>query len=537
MFRTIRESGPKIRASFRLAIYLQAVLVYLAFLWISYTNITADELTQANNSMLSEANYLCLQLQSLDERSAAFQRIIETSGRTTAELAGSDPVAYRLLADPVGDVLSGYTLAETGTVAILSGKTVIVSDDERVPAGSDIQELIGEEAFAAIEPSISENRLQQVALGGAFPDDEDGYLVAARQGAYTVVIIEPSSMVFRDRDATVARETTAAVLMVLVALVIVDILLSQLVARRIDKTNEALARITSGELDVAVEERGFREFRTLARGINVTVDALKGWIAEAESRIDAELATAKTIQESQLPRDLPSSLDGNRFDIYASMDPAREIGGDFYDYFPVGEGSSPDEGKLAFIIADVSSKGIPAALFMMKAKALLREFVVGTMDLGAAVSEANHVLCDGNNTNMFVTAWIGVLDYASGHIEYVNAGHNPPLLHHEGAWTWMDKRSGPMLGLFDVSYRVHTIDCAPGDTLLLYTDGVTEAFDVDERLYGEDRLLAFVEAQEGDGARDLAVRELAKALRTDVAAHATGAEQSDDITILALKMM
>ena len=133
---------------------------------------------------------------------------------------------------------------------------------------------------------------------------------------------------------------------------------------------------------------------------------------------------------------------------------------------------------------------------------------------------------------MFVTAWIGVLDSGSGHVDYVNAGHNPPLLWNRAqGWQWLRERSGTPLGLFELPYRAHEVDCEAGDMLLLYTDGVTEAFDADENLYGEERLLSVAE----EGFR-LHPRELLEAVRADVAAHAAGAEQSDDITVLTLEV-
>jgi anti-sigma regulatory factor (Ser/Thr protein kinase) len=313
---------------------------------------------------------------------------------------------------------------------------------------------------------------------------------------------------------------------------IVSRLLNSVVARRIDEENATLEQIVAGNLDARAEAGGTREFESLSEGINVTVKTLKGWISEAETRMDAELATARAIQESALPRTFPPYPDILKFDVYASMSAAKQVGGDFYDFFLVGDDSSAESGKVGFIVADVSGKGVPAALFMMRAKALLHDYVGSGMELGEAVSEANRQLLEGNDEGMFVTAWVGVLDYGTGHVDYVNAGHNPPLLwQRDGGWRWMRKKSGPVLGLFELPYRAHEVECDAGDMFLLYTDGVTEAFDVHEKLYGEDRLLAVAE----DGYR-LHPRELLEAVRADVAAYAEGAEQSDDITVLALEV-
>ena len=188
--------------------------------------------------------------------------------------------------------------------------------------------------------------------------------------------------------------------------------------------------------------------------------------------MDAELAAAKTIQESALPRVVPPYPDILKFDVYATMGAAKEVGGDFYDFFLIGDGCTPEAGKLGFVMADVSGKGVPAALFMTKAKTQLRDYMESGMELGEAVENANRQLVDGNDAGMFVTAWAGVLDYATGRVDFVNAGHNPPLLwqsepgaggsSERGSWRWLAERSGMPLGLFDgFPYEAHSVECRP----------------------------------------------------------------------------
>ena len=184
------------------------------------------------------------------------------------------------------------------------------------------------------------------------------------------------------------------------------------------------------------------------------------------------------------------------------------------------------------MIADVSGKGVPAALFMMKAKTQIRDYVESGMELGEAVENANRQLCDGNDAGMFVTAFVGVYDYANGHVDFVNAGHNPPLLWQETDWRWLTEKSGLPLGLFEgLPYQAYSVDCKIGDQFLIYTDGVTEAMDVDGALYGEEQLIKLARAN-----YPLHPRELIECVRRDVARHSTGAIQSDDITILALEV-
>ena len=213
------------------------------------------------------------------------------------------------------------------------------------------------------------------------------------------------------------------------------------------------------------------------------------------------------------------------------MQPAREVGGDFYDFFLIGDECDAQSGRLGFVVADVSGKGVPAALFMMAAKTAIRGYMESGMDPGEAFENANRKLCAGNDSAMFVTAFAGVLDYASGRIVYVNAGHNAPLIWQQGEWSQLEGKSGLPLGVFDgMPYRAFECTCAIGDELLLYTDGVTEAMDVDDALYGLDRLRALL-----DDNYDLHPRELIELVRHDVARFSEGAEQADDITMLALE--
>ena len=538
----LEAKGIGIRGLFRVSILIVVALASLVLAITSYVRITAEEEAKAEASIRSEVDYLYLQLESLGNRADTFTKIVDSAGIDLQKLKSVNPEGFLLLSDPTGDILTGYTLAETGTVFIFADDTVISSDDGRVPAGSSVRELLGDEVCASIDASIQDGQLQTVPYRGVFDEpggpgsygdkDDQAVLLARQQGDYTVVIIEPTSMVYRDRSAVMGREAFVGIVLLLAVSIIVDRLLSLLIARRIDKTNEALKRITSGDLEARVETNGTREFKSLASGINVTVEALQGWIAEAETRMDSELAAARAIQESALPRTFPPYPDITKFDVYATMDAAREVGGDFYDFFLIGD-SGPDSGKLAFLIADVSGKGVPAALFMMKAITLIRRDLLGGSELGKAIENANEELADGNDTCMFVTMWVGVLDYETGHVEYVNAGHNPPLLwKEETGWCWLEEKSGLPLGLIvGNSYDTLSLDCNVGDKILLYTDGVTEAMSKEGELYGEGRLE--VVANENVETRP---EELVRAVRRGVASHAQDAEQSDDITILAIEV-
>ena len=236
---------------------------------------------------------------------------------------------------------------------------------------------------------------------------------------------------------------------------------------------------------------------------------------------------AADIQENAIPRIFPPYPDEKRMDLFASMEPAREVGGDFYDFYFTG----PD--RLLFLVADVSDKGVPAALFMMRAKTILKNLAQTGLPLAEAVQAANEALCEGNAANMFVTAWVGEIDLASGTVLYVNAGHNAPLVLRakDGSATYLHSRPGLVLGSMPgMKYRSGEIALAPGDAIYLYTDGVTEQADVRGQLYGEERLLAFLAG--GDFLTH--PETCTDAVRADVEAYAAGAPQSDDRTQLLL---
>lgn len=234
--------------------------------------------------------------------------------------------------------------------------------------------------------------------------------------------------------------------------------------------------------------------------------------AAADARTAADLSIARTIQMSSLPSADGAFMECMEFTLAAECRPAREVGGDFYDFFHL------PGGRLAFLVADASGKGVPGAMFMMEAKNVLRNCLVGSADVAEGVAEANRRLCAGNKAEMFVTAWIGVLD-RSGTFEYVNAGHNRPFIRRaDGTVEKVTGKGGRFLGMFeDAEYRASTLHLRPGDLLYLYTDGITEAMDAARKQFGEGRLVA--ELASGR-------RKIAEAVDAFVA----GAEQSDDMT-------
>ena len=237
-----------------------------------------------------------------------------------------------------------------------------------------------------------------------------------------------------------------------------------------------------------------------------------------------DLEMAKDIQLSALPSVFPPFPDVHSFSIWASMETAKEVGGDFYDFYFTG----PD--RVIFLVADVSGKGVPAAMFMMRAKTLLKSAAQTGKPIAQVFDDANDALCEGNSSNTFVTAWAGELNIKTGHVVYVNAGHNFPVVRRGGRCEFLKSRPSLVLGVMPgVHYRAGELQLEPGDEIYLYTDGITEQPNASGEAYGDGRLLGMVS---GCALRDGA---LLKAVLDDVRGHAAGAEQADDCTQLVMR--
>ncbi len=305
------------------------------------------------------------------------------------------------------------------------------------------------------------------------------------------------------------------------------------VARPIVKLSEDVRRAGEGDLSYRSDIHSGDEIELLGESFERMTASLKAYIenltrvtAEKE-RIGAELSVATRIQASMLPCIFPPFPNRPEFDLYAVMIPAKEVGGDFYDFFMV------DEDHLAVVIADVSGKGIPAALFMMTAKTLIKTLAQAGIPPAKVLEEANARLCEGNEAEMFVTAWIGVLEISTGQFAFANAGHNAPLIRRKGeCFEALKTRPGFVLaGMEGTRYQQAETALLPGDMLYLYTDGVTEAANPEEKLYGEGRLKRALDARYTAN-----LKSLLNGVKEDIDAFASGAEQSDDITMLVLRV-
>ncbi|MBR6534717.1 MAG: SpoIIE family protein phosphatase [Clostridia bacterium] len=339
---------------------------------------------------------------------------------------------------------------------------------------------------------------------------------------YCIIAAMPESEAMFMRDASLYTSIFMQVIIFSTLFVFIYILIKRVIINNLQKINDTLSRITKGDLNVTVNVRSNKEFSSLSDDINSTVSTLKRYIAEAAARIDKELEYAKQIQLSALPTNFPSNED---FDIYAQMIAAKEVGGDFYDFYKLSDKT------VAFLAADVSGKGIPAAMFMMTAKTIIKDLAENGMAVNDIFTKANEKLCENNESGMFVTAWMGILDLSTGNVQFANAGHNPPILKRaDGSFEYLKTRAGFVLaGMEDICYRVGEITLFPGDRLFLYTDGVPEATNPDNELYGEKRLLNFMNKYD-----HMSATELLPALKANIDEFVGTAPQFDDITMLML---
>lgn len=246
--------------------------------------------------------------------------------------------------------------------------------------------------------------------------------------------------------------------------------------------------------------------------------------AEAKSAMQRELDIAASTQRELVPHTFPPFPDRKDIDVHACLHPARQVGGDLYDYFINGD-------ELYFCIGDVSGKGAPASLFMAATHYLFRS-VAASMPMEKAVCQINLSLCTDNTQCMFVTFWFGRLDLNTGELQYVNAGHNAPILSHEGKTSYMPESVNMPLGVWEEEeYKAQSISLAPGDTLLLYTDGVTEAMNEEKELFGDDAALAAFSQKKSETSERI-INHITECVNN----HAEGTEQSDDITMLCIKI-
>ena len=299
----------------------------------------------------------------------------------------------------------------------------------------------------------------------------------------------------------------------------------------LDNLHKGVERVAQGDLSNPIEVKTTDEIGDLAKAFNKMISDLKEYIGNLQrttaikERIQSELNVGKDIQKRMLPHVFPAFPARDEFDVFAIMEPAKEVAGDFYDFFFI------DEKRFCFIISDVSGKGVPSALFMVIAKTLLQTEAQRDYPLNEVLANVNNALTVNNDTAMFATTFCAILDLTSGDLQIVNAGHNPPLIgNQKEGYRYMEVDQNIALGIFEgFGFKINKSKIKAGDKILLYTDGITEAFNPEEELFSEERLLDIM-----NQSNDETSEQLVTNIRKEIKKFTKDAEQSDDITVLVV---
>lgn len=348
---------------------------------------------------------------------------------------------------------------------------------------------------------------------------------------WSVAIICPHADVFAQVDR-MEKIVLGVILVGLALLLLFCVRIISNVTRPLKHFAKAAAEIAGGNFRAPLPDiRSRDEMGKLHQSFDLMQHSLVSYIAELQvttsnkERIESELRIASEIQMGMIPKIFPPFPDRDDIDLYAVLQPAKEVGGDLYDFFI-------DSNRLYLAIGDVSGKGVPASLLMAVTRSLFRSIAVHLEDPTRIVDSMNSSIAETNESNMFVTLFVGVIDLATGKMSYCNAGHNPLLvIQPDGTVSFLDMLSNIPIGVFPgFAYRTQQITIAPGTMLFLYTDGLTEAENEAKELYSDPRLMDEVQAH-----AHLSPRELTQYVMESVHRHAGEAEQSDDLTILTIK--
>lgn len=321
-----------------------------------------------------------------------------------------------------------------------------------------------------------------------------------------------------------------------IILIVIASILSYYLSKKITNPlimlNRGAVIIGNGDLDYKIDVKTGDEiedlsnaFNKMAEDLKIHIEDLKRTTAEKE-HIESELKIAHKIQTSMLPRIFPPFPERKEISIYAMMNPAKDVGGDLFDFFFI------DKSRLCFLVGDVSGKGVPAALFMVITKTLLKNQALLGSSTGEILSVVNNLLCAENEELMFVTVFIAILNTETGELQYSSAGHNPPLISLQGKdYEYMKlKKSFVLAGMENFKFFTDSIVIQPSDSIFIYSDGVTEAMNADSEQFSENRL-----KQHLAGLQDKSEKEIINSVQKEIELFVKDAPQSDDITMLVLK--
>jgi sigma-B regulation protein RsbU (phosphoserine phosphatase) len=434
------------------------------------------------------------------------------------------------------DIVSSIRVLETGYGFLLSRNGVFLAHPRQ-----DI--VMNESLFSLAEerndPDLREIGRQMATGKSGFISFQtiDGvsswmYYAPLQQVGWTLGVVFPKDELLADiRTLTLTMAGMGLAGILVLAMVVVFI--SGSVTKPIRALALASGKVAAGDFDAGLPEPRLKdEVGALTRDFRIMQDSLKDHIRRlmettaARERMESELKIAHDIQMSILPKTFPPFPTREEFDLYAMIAPAREVGGDFYDFFQLGDN------LLCFVIGDVSGKGVPAALFMAVSKTLIKSFAKEDITPEEVLSHVNQELAAENEACMFVTLFCGLFDMKSGEVQYANAGHNPPLvIKKDGTIEWLPRGRSLVLGAIQgIRYESERIRLSPGDSLFLYTDGVTEAMNHADELFSEERL-----ANALSGSAGMEIEAAIGKIMDAIYSFSDGAPQSDDITMMMIR--
>jgi len=507
---------------------------------------------------ISVASYRTSRQQVIDQ----YAQLARGAAHATAALINADRISafiddgpdqdYFATVDRLENLKEAFGLSYLYVVRpIGDGRLLYVFDISSDESNPDLVEKLGEQTVEYDVYGVIEDAYQNgtIATEPIITDSEYGWLASvyiplrASDGTITGVIgvDMPMSRELQDVRLQTVRIVTLAGLIILGSLAVLLLLTERRVLNPIVRLSNHMKSFDSdvGNLDDFDPPRSRDELQDIGESYNLLLANLRSYahnlaaVTAEQERISTELGVAAQIQSAILPSttelfsDEASKIDSDRLQLSARMIPAFEVGGDFYDFFTLGDQ------QVAVVIADVSGKGIPASLFMMIAKTLIKVAAQNGEEPQEVLYRVNNLLSQHNDAAMFVTVFLGYLDLESGLLTYANAGHNPPLIKHaiEPWETLQCPASFVVGGLADTHYQQACVRLGAGDSLLLYTDGVTEATASDLELYGEDRLL-----ETANSLAEPDPESLIQAIETDLERFSKGHTQADDITMLALRV-
>lgn len=441
-------------------------------------------------------------------------------------------LAVDMSIDFLKNTVDSIPVSDSGYAMILSAKNAIVAHPKSIDLGANNTLVVQK---VKTENGADFDRVSQKSEHGLFRGFVGSgelsaiYYTTIKSNNWTFLVVWPMQK-FLEGQGALLRLIGIMIVCGYILILVFVLVISFRVSRPLRELAQSVDKFGDGNYDVELPNvKGRDEIALLTEAFSRMQASIKENINAQKNlgRIERELDFARNIQLAMLPESEKDEIcDDDRHELAPFILPAKEVGGDFYDFFKI------DNDRLCVVVGDVSGKGVPAALFMMVSRIILRTMMKNLKSVVKTFNSTNYALAKRNKQNMFVTVWMGVIDLRSGHVEFASAGHNPPAVRHEdGSVEFIPSRSGLVIAAMEnVQYRQQVYDLKPGDTLFLYTDGVTEATNSKNELFGDARLLKTLAKS-----KDLKTADVCKFVKKEIDLFVQDVPQFDDITMLSVK--